>query len=204
MQIVLSGRDRQRASLAVISLLLFTGCAIAFWFFSPVSERSGDRDARTAMMQSGVHLTLVVIAPTTVDDSSYVRGVRSALANAREIAASRRLIFSSIGVSDQWDLKTGIAMLAKLGDFDEIIVGRNWLNTGVVEYINQYAARPAVPQLIVTLQNIETDSTPHVYSRRTEVLRLVGGQEVVDWVKAGSPLQLAPREFRSEPDRSSP
>jgi hypothetical protein len=94
-------------------------------------------------------------------------------------------MFETIGISDNWNIQTGIADLAEIGSFDEVLVGRNWMNHGVQKYVVDMNAKNIVPQVLVLVQSINADSLPLIYGPLVEVLRLVGHGELLDWSKHG-------------------
>lgn len=118
-------------------------------------------------------------------DKAYVEAVRVAKTAMRAFAAESRYYYSTIGVSDEWVVQSGLQILSEFGAFDEVIVGRNWFNTGVQKYITTMMARPVVPQVIITVQDIDINVRPPKYGEVREVARFVGSNSLQDWVRTG-------------------
>ena len=75
--------------------------------------------------------------------------------------------------------------LGEFGTFDEVIVGRNWFNTGIERYVTQPGAMEVVPQVVVTLQEKRIDTTPLQYGESRELIRLVGSAALKQWGRSG-------------------
>jgi hypothetical protein len=103
----------------------------------------------------------------------------------RAEARRRGVFFTTIGISDDWDVEKGLRTLQSFGWFDEVVVGRNWLNTGIVKYINDFGATPGVPQVVVTEQIIAIDSLPFEYGRLKILARFVGREQLAQWGRVG-------------------
>lgn len=172
------GQSEAAWPLAFLIALLAGGVAIAWRDVFPPPRVAVDTKLR-----SGTHLTLVVIAPTAPNER-FSATVGEGLNALRDATVSKGLIFGTIGVSDNWSVKKGLADLADIGPFDEVIVGRNWLNLGVQEYINRIGARAAVPQVIILVQTVRVDTIPFVYGDVTELARFVGLGELEAWRKS--------------------
>jgi hypothetical protein len=90
-------------------------------------------------------------------------------------AAQRGIVFTTVGVSVDVQAKDGIAYLASLGTFDEIVAGGTWRNTGVLYYVRNNMAGPlATPQIVVIERSSFATATPDVAVRETLRLRVTG------------------------------
>lgn len=127
----------------------------------------------------------MLVAPTSTADKAYVEAVRVAKTAMRALAAESRYYYSTIGVSDEWVVQSGLQILSEFGAFDEVIVGRNWFNTGVQKYITTMMARPVVPQVVITVQDIDINVRPSKYGEVREVARFVGSNSLQDWIRTG-------------------
>lgn len=134
---------------------------------------------------SGVHLTFIVIAPTSPGNRDLVSAIREARDSAREFAKRSGYHFSTVGVSDDWSVSRGQGILREMGDFDEVDVGRNWFNLGTNLFVGEMQAIPAVPQILVLLQRVVVDTVPFRRSSPYELIRLVGHGEILSWKKSG-------------------
>lgn len=190
MKIVLSDKERGFVGFLVSATALALGVGVASQHLLTIPVVRPSVAELTAIMKSGPHLTFVLVAPTANSDTALTFAIRRAHAVIKDRSKNEHLLFSSIGISDTWNTDSGVVQLSEIAKFDEIIVGRNWLNTGVAAYINSFGAQAAVPQVIIVTENIDTEKVPHVYSSRREVARLVGRRELEEWLASGAPLAI--------------
>jgi hypothetical protein len=172
--------------MGVLAVLVIAGAWLVVASFR--TPRPVVVDTRLA---SGLHLKLVLIAPTGLPPMELAASVSAARDSLRAVAERHGLYYSTIGVSDNWSLERGGEILEAFGAFDEVIIGRNWLNTGIETFVSRLGATAGVPQVVVLLQHITVDSLPYRYGHAQEVLRLVGSQPIEDWAKRGSPVNLS-------------
>ncbi len=133
-------------------------------------------------IKTGVHVVFVLINPSSKSRPEYVDDVKRARAAVREYADSHHFFLSTIGVSDHWDVDEGLAILRQFGPFEEIIVGRNWFNTGLRRYALDLGGPLAFPQVIVTLEEIQVRDRGWESKGVTEVARLVGKEQLKEWL----------------------
>ena len=70
-------------------------------------------------------------------------------------ARARGDSFTTVGVSIDGPFDKGAAWLNQFGAFDEIVIGRNWLNSAVATYIwADPSATPAIPQLVLVRHRV--------------------------------------------------
>ncbi len=141
-------------------------------------------------LEAGTHATLVLIAPTskpTRELASAVKGATAALAERTNQAGLR---FSTVGISDDWSVTRGMKILEEFGRFDEVIVGRNWFNSGVVRFIDEMNGPPVVPQLLVVRQEKRIDQDRWTSGPVAELVRVVGKTEIRSWAARGFPVPL--------------
>ncbi|MEO8480269.1 MAG: hypothetical protein ABI542_11630 [Gemmatimonadota bacterium] len=141
-------------------------------------------------LQSGGRVRLIVVAPTS--QSARLNAVVGAAIESLRAAAQRQGdMFETVGVSDNWLVASGLRDLEALGSFDEVIVGRNWLNHGVERYITNLGGRAVVPQLVLVHQVIGTDSIPFTYGPVTQLYRAAGMLEIIAWSEQGFPFDVS-------------
>lgn len=100
-------------------------------------------------------------------------------------AAGQR--FRAVFVGMDWDPDSGLALAREDGFWDEIIVGRNWLNAGAERYIwSDTATAPVLPQVILFEQRIEMGARI-TFGQRHVLRRLVGLPAFQAWVRQGAP-----------------
>jgi hypothetical protein len=142
------------------------------------------RSAVFTRLEPGDRTRVVVIMPTALTPE-FRDLARAAIDSVRRQVELAGNLFETVGVSDQWDVRHGIEELQEIGPFDEVIVGRNWLNHGVELYISSVGARPVVPQIVVVNQSIHMDSLPYDYGPLRFVKRVAGTSELLQWSRDG-------------------
>jgi len=104
-------------------------------------------------------------------------------------AHGRTLRFIAVSVDD--DLGSGLRFLARLGDFHEVSVGGNWLNTQVASLVwRDPRAEPAVPQWVVVERDVTIAPRRIVVGAERVVARIVGMDEMQRFTgqaRAGTP-----------------
>ena len=124
------------------------------------------------------------------------------LLQARAEAEGKR--FSAVGVVKNYDWEEGIAFLSQFGYFDEVIAGRSWFNTGVVEHCHTQAnCDPSTPMVRVFEREVTNEDLPdgrfrRVFGPRSYLVTVTNGRPaeespggIAAWVAAGAPLDKA-------------
>jgi predicted metalloprotease with PDZ domain len=115
-----------------------------------------------------------------------IREMKRLLANRAEADGQP---FSVTGVSLDWSVEDGIEHLKKFGAFDEIMVGRNWFNSGAVHYIwRDLPGTPATPQVLLFERHVEPGPKGINFGTERPLARLVGSDAIAEWVGQGAPL----------------
>ncbi len=92
----------------------------------------------------------------------------------------------TMGVAIDFDQGAGISMLSKLGPWDEVAVGRNWLNAAVIHYVwRDVPGSPAIPQILLLRRTVRSVGDEVLVGDDSLLIRLVGGEEVMSWVTKG-------------------
>jgi hypothetical protein len=143
-------------------------------------------------LRSGTHVVFVFIAPTGGEDTEYQESVARAKRAVRLEARTGGYYYSTVGISVDWIVPTGMGILARFGPFDEVVVGRNWLNTGIKRYVHELAGEAVVPQVLVMLEGVKVDTLPFRYDEPLEVLRVIGRDGMHAWAAAGFPIAFPP------------
>lgn len=183
-----AGTNADWRARGVLGLIVLTSVTLVAWEFKPPAERV----AVDTKFRAGTHVTLVVVAPTSLPDPVFASNVRSALDSIRSTTLRKGFLFSTIGVSDNWSTERGLLILERMGPFDELIVGRNWLNSGVELYVTALGGRAAVPQLVVVARQIAIDERGVHYGETHELQRVVGGAELENWSRRGFAMDFEP------------
>lgn len=103
---------------------------------------------------------------------------------------------SVIGVSIDKDVDAGLRFLRDIEGsrhvFDEISVGRSWLNEQVVRLVwREGMATANLPQIVLVERQVDMAPYPrHIGTERDSVLlNLTGSKEIAAWVGKGAPLR---------------
>ena len=172
----MSLRAADTTALAVLVLLLGIGVTITWR-----TVRPPDVPAIDTRLESGNHLTFVFLAPTGAANEEYVQEVELAKSAMRRYARESGYHYSTVGVSDDWSIERGLAILAAFGTFDEVSVGRNWFNTGIQRYITEAGALAAIPQVVVFAQEADLETDPWTYGTPRELVRVIGAGGMEAW-----------------------
>jgi hypothetical protein len=96
----------------------------------------------------------------------------------------------TIGVSNDWEVDTGIEFLRTTGPWDEIVVGNNWYNSAIIEHFWMAPnAEPAIPQVVVFERSFEITGQRFVAGPKRDLLRLVGKEALESWLASGGALE---------------
>ena len=101
--------------------------------------------------------------------------------------------FTTLGIAADWGVDEGYSHLQEMGPFDEVIVGRNWLNQGLQKYVWQdIPGVAATPQVLVVLQSLRLPtsqaSPSFLVLNETLVTRKLGLHEIYMWEQNGFPI----------------
>jgi hypothetical protein len=150
-----------------------------------------DKYVPSRELRQGRNLTMVLVTASWCIGTSYegfpeaTRSVKLALQQRAEDAG---MGFNAIAVAIDWNVERGVEYLRNLGEFDEIIVGRNWINSGLDRYVYQFHHSATVPQIVVVVEEVQHD--PFDYKLGASLTTRVGADEIVDWASSGAPIEL--------------
>jgi len=109
-----------------------------------------------------------------------------------KLASSRGKSFFTMAIGIDLKPQNGYDHIRKFGLFNEVHVGRGWMNDSVVKYIwQEYPGAPATPQIIVLEREIHS---PTEFGDRFSVnnenilVRKVGYLEIRDWANNNFPI----------------
>ncbi len=106
------------------------------------------------------------------------------------------MLFSTMGISIDWNTEDGVRHLAKMGRFDEITTGRNIQGMGAYQFVwSALSSEASTPQVIVVTRMINAPSEEyphqsHHVSNPTVLTRKAGVTAISAWLDRGSPLPL--------------
>ena len=161
------------------------------WSIPALARESYTPTART---DSGSELVFVFVGSSSCSWSNrpelrdFVRTARLAV---RDKSIAEDIGFAAVGVARDVVASKGIAHLAAFGEFDEIMAGRGWLNSGVLRYIYGDLPGPAAtPQILVVERRVVVDQGQRSVAGERVVARHAGLAEIRKWVDRGMPLNL--------------
>lgn len=150
------------------------------------------RPALASAPDADEELVVVFIGRSTCG-ASRVTGLAERMRSLRDTAErrareqGRRAVF--VGVATDPVLADGLAFLEAFGRFDEVIVGRGWLNHGLLRYVREDHPGPAsIPQVVVYTRTVTPAGTRMELGPETLLLRKVGVPAIRAWAEAGFPL----------------
>ena len=106
------------------------------------------------------------------------------------------MLFSSMGISIDWNTENGVRHLAKMGRFDEITTGRSLQGMGAYQFMwDAVPGEASTPQVLVVTRTIDAPSEEYPYqshhvSKATALTRKAGVTAISAWLDRGSPLPL--------------
>ena len=167
---------------SVALLVLVLGCV------DGDSVNTVNRSARRAVSRGGDQYVLVFLGGAgcgmcnTPDLPGMVRAVVDSVST---YASTHGKQFSSIGVSLDWSLPVGMEYLEGIHTFDEVIIGSNWLNTGVVRYVwRDLPGQPSIPQVIVLERTIQVGESTFTVGPEQVLTRAIGVEQISEFSTA--------------------
>jgi hypothetical protein len=110
--------------------------------------------------------------------------VQVATDSVASFASARGKRFSAIGIALDWSLPVGMEYLRGFERFDEVLIGSNWLNTGVIRYVwRDLPGPPSLPQLIVIERTIDAGDKLAIGPERV-LIRAVGKEQLSEFSTA--------------------
>jgi hypothetical protein len=136
-----------------------------------------------APARPGHELTLIVVGSSIcggAQDPRLIDGVRRLRTQVEKVARERGERSVSIGVALDYSLPKGLNWLARFDAFDEVVVGRNWLNMAAERYFWQRAdGKAGVPQVIVTSRSIDETHEKRLHVGEERVLATFAGVDAI-------------------------
>ena len=107
----------------------------------------------TPSQHQGRDIVAIVIGSSQCGFSTwpkYMAVIDPMLRTLQDEARSRGFGFTAVGVAVDEPADSGYAYLKRLAEFDEILTGRQWLNTGLVHFLwPDSTITPATPELLI-------------------------------------------------------
>lgn len=170
----------------------FSLALVLFCLFVPqlVGAQVGDYVPSQRLAQ-GRELVAIYIGSTDCGPCQWpqvknaVRVMKSLLATQ---AKQRGIALTVIGAAQDWDVKRGAAFLEPLGAFDQVVIGGNWTNLAVEQFVlRDSLAEMAMPQVVLMERTVGAGTRVTVSEPRL-LRRITGGADIPAWVAAGAPM----------------
>jgi hypothetical protein len=162
-------------------------------------QPSGYQPAMAA--PAGAELVMIYIGASTCRSSNRP-GLPGAVEQLKlrlaERARSGGRSFTTLGIARDWDTQAGIRHLGRFGRWDEVIAGRNWVNTGLLRYMwEDLPGSAETPQVVIVDRRLVSRRSPEaadglVRDERV-VARKIGDVEIERWLAQGAPIPALPR-----------
>ncbi len=155
-----------------------------------VNRSASSRITRQSNLESGVEVLAVVIGSQSCGASTtpgFSGAIARILTELETDATRHGRRFSSVGVALDQSPADGIQFLSTIGSFDEVMVGRSWLNSGAVHYIwRDIAGMPALPQLVLVERSVSVGERSISIGSDKLLARHVGIDQIMSWSKSPS------------------
>ncbi|WP_022834731.1 hypothetical protein [Salisaeta longa] len=104
-------------------------------------------------------------------------------------AKERGWYFSAMGVAMDWKVSTGYKFLQENGRWDEVIVGKNWINLAVSRFLwSDSSAHTGIPQVVLLKRTVNPQSGWIELSEYQVLARHHGSDDISKWIGNGAPL----------------
>lgn len=123
-------------------------------------------------------------------DSAFLRELRAGLLAFRDSVSARGkrpvLIAAALTINSPESRR----WIGELGGFDEVAVGRGWMNQTVLDLTWRGTGQgpAAVPQVVVLEREVTVRPGGVAVSQDRAILRLVGTHQILAWLRGGLPL----------------
>ena len=179
MRLYLRFKSRGSATMLLVALSATLGCGAG-----PTSEFTPRPE-----IAEGEQLIVVYIGATfcvPCQQPSLKAAVRQMKPLLQAQADSTRRHLSTVGVSLDWDVPAGLSMLEPITEYSEVIVGSNWLNSGVERFIwADTTAPPSLPQVVLVARQVEMGARVTLSGERL-LARFDGASAIEAWVRQGA------------------
>jgi hypothetical protein len=166
-------------------LVGFVTAALCFVLGATFRPGSAGERPITAI-SSGTELVLVFMASSTcagVKNPALPAAVNAIEKSLRMQAAGEGKRLVTIGVSLDWQIDAGMELLNRFGTFDEVSIGRGWLNLAAIRYIwRDIPGAASVPQVVLLEREVASGETIVVQSERIR-FRKVGAIPIIEWAR---------------------
>lgn len=134
---------------------------------------------------TGGELVLVFIASSTcagIDDPRLESAFDRIRDQLQQRAAADDRTFLTVGVFLDRRIEQGLELVRRFGPFDEVMIGRSWLNTGALKYIwEEFPGAASIPQLVLVKREAKMDRLVEINNEHV-ILRKIGPESIVTWI----------------------
>lgn len=100
----------------------------------------------------------LLITSTSCPAATNPEGVstlQKLIAEYEAIANEQNAVFVKHAIGIDWDVEEGFGIIQSIGSFDEVSIGRNWINEAAMSHIwNDEETQPSVPQVLVFTRDV--------------------------------------------------
>ncbi len=191
-------RTIRNVALGILSaVLFFVGFRISA--VGQLGPLRGGRDSAYLpdyRKSSGLELLVIYLSSSTCgacNDEQLPSLIEQIKVGMAARAAVEGFGFTVVGVGIDWSPQVAFDHLVGFGEFDELVLGNNWLNSAALKYLWQdIPGVPEVPQVVVVqreLQALDQGGPPvaGVFNERL-LARHIGLLELRRWLENGLPL----------------
>lgn len=151
---------------------------------------------------------LIYIGSSTCDFSNtdeIVDVVDAIRARASTSAAEVGRRFVRVGIAKDHVVSAGLNHLAKFGDFDEVMTGRNWANIGLLKYVYEgLRGIAATPQVLLVDRRLINDETGTRVDSEQVLVRASGLVEMRELASGARSIPLGNSVARSADAPAAP
>ena len=145
--------------------------------------------------ERGTEVIMVFIGSSTCG-ASQVDWVPETLASVQRRLGERSeaagMAFATVGVALDQNIENGLEFLDQMGRFDEISIGRSWLNQASLRFLLRElpSAETAIPQIVVVAQRIAVEGNVILVEPEQLLARKIGLDEIRHWGEVDFALNL--------------
>ena len=137
-------------------------------------------------LEDGTHVVFLFATNGHPDDERLERGIPAAIDSVRKFAKARGSHFTTVGVNIAWNTERGGEFLSHFGRFDEVSLGRRYMNSAADVYINNTGGEQSMPQVTILAQDVTALAARFSMRPPRPVLRLLGREQIARWMQDGS------------------
>lgn len=169
-----------------IGFLLVSALGLGLAEKAPLKDRPPHSTTAMSAVSPRREIVMIFVASSNCGATKtpgLAQALRDLPRRLEPMARADGRVFSTIGVSLDWNASVGFDLLKQFGEFDEVSSGMNWHNTSVQKFLPD---RRVVPQLIILERRTTLDSVTRAVDSEVVLLRRAGSREILDWIRGDS------------------